>query len=327
MQRYKQLAFKERIKIFQHYRHGLSIRRIAHNLGRSQSTISRELRRNEAPPGEYWPDTAQRLTDKRRRRVSRIERIPDLKDTILKKIKHHGWTPEQIAAFLKYRQKKLPSVSHETIYKWIYDKAQKLDRIWTYLPRHKAKRGLRKPKGKGHIRIPNRISIHERPFKLNNKRQFGHWEGDLMSFCKNSQHMLVLRERKSMFTLSCPLPSKKSLDTAIHMIQNLLSVPEEARKSITLDNGGEFAKHEKCSDYLKELKVYFCDPYKSWQKGGIENTNGRLRRDLPRSTNIKTMKKEEFNEIIQNYNDTPRKKLNWLTPNETFLKNLKRVAL
>ena len=147
-----------------------------------------------------------------------------------------------------------------------------------------------------------------------------------MSFLKNSQHILVLRERKTMLTKSVPLMSKHAVSTAKELIKLMERIPLCARKSLTLDNGGEFADHETWLQALG-LPSFFCDPYASWQKGGVENTNGRLRRDLPRNSNIHTMSQEDFNETIDNYNSTPRKSLNWLTPAEAFNKNLRRVAL
>lgn len=147
-----------------------------------------------------------------------------------------------------------------------------------------------------------------------------------MSFLKNSQHILVLRERKTMFTCSVPLPSKSALLTVEAMIGCLEKIPPEARKSLTFDNGNEFAAHSKLLEALG-IPSFFCDPYASWQKGGVENTNGRLRRDLPRKTDIYKMSKEEFDETILNYNTTPRKSLGWLTPLEAFNKNLQGVAL
>ena len=104
------------------------------------------------------------------------------------------------------------------------------------------------------------------------------------------------------------------------------TIPPKARKTMTFDNGGEFAGHERL---LEELGVpsFFCDPYASWQKGGVENTNGRLRRDMPRKTDIRRITREDFDENILNYNTTPRKTLGWLTPQEAFNNNLRRVAL
>jgi transposase, IS30 family len=326
MRQYNQLSYEERVKIAELKQLNFSLREIALALKRSKSTVSRELKRNEAPPGCYWPDRAQSLAQARRHRGSRIDRHDDLKAEIETKLRCHYWTPEQIAGWLKHRQTDLPYVSHETIYKWIYEPTQRQEKLWKFLPRHKAKRGLRKSKGAGAGRIPNRISIHDRPKTVSNNKAFGHWEGDLMSFLKNSQHCLVLRERKTMFAKSAPLSCKKAQETARHVIELLKDLPPKARQTMTYDNGGEFAAHEVCLTQIN-LKSFFCDPYASWQKGGVENTNGRLRRDLPRKTNIKTMTLEDFNEIIDNYNNTPRKKLGWLTPQEAFNINLKRVAL
>ena len=147
-----------------------------------------------------------------------------------------------------------------------------------------------------------------------------------MSFRKNTQHILVLRERKTMFTFSALLESKKSGGTANKIIDLMKRIPPQACKTLTLDNGGEFARPKKVAETLG-LPSYFCDPYASWQKGGVENTNGRLRRDLPRNKNIKAMEREDFDETILNYNSTPRKSLNRLTPLEAFQKNLYHVAL
>jgi len=326
MKEYKQITYEERIKLAQLRRSESSITKIASVLRRSRATIYRELKRNEAPPGEYWPDTAQDMTLQRRKRGNILDRDFAVKAFVLEKLQCHYWTPEQIAAYLTHRQKKLRSISHETIYTWLYQKAQKNQKLWKFLPRHKARRGLRKSKGAGQSRIPDRVSIHERPNIGEKRKIFGHWEGDLMSFKKNSQHILVLRERKSMFTRSAPLPSKKSCSTAQSIISLMKDIPLQARKTLTYDNGGEFAKHMEVMQALG-IQSYFCDPYASWQKGGVENTNGRLRRDLPRNTNIKDMSLEDFDENIDNYNSTPRKSLNWLTPFEAFNKNLIRVAL
>lgn len=326
MRNYKQITYEERVKLAQLRRSESSITEIASAMKRNRSTIYRELKRNESPPGEYWPDTAHQITLERRKRGNILDRDFFLQEFVLEKLQCHYWTPEQISGFLTHRQSRLRPISHETLYTWIYQKAQKNQKLWKFLPRHKARRGLRKSKGAGQSRIPERVSIHERPNIGKKRKVFGHWEGDLMSFKKNSQHILVLRERKSMFSLSVPLPSKTSGDTAQAIIDVLKAIPPEARKTITYDNGGEFAKHMMVAKALG-IQSYFCDPYASWQKGGVENTNGRLRRDLPRSTNIKEMNQEDFDENIDNYNSTPRKSLNWLTPLEEFNRNLYRVAL
>lgn len=326
MKGYKQLSYDERTKLAILKKEGLSVQKIARKLGRARSTIYNELNRNEAPPGEYWPDTAHLLAKERRKKICLLDRHDALRDFVLTKLQCHYWTPEQISGWLKHRQSELPSISHESIYSWIYQPKQKNDKLWKYLPRHKAKRGPRKSRAAGVSRIPNRISIDKRPPSVEAKRIFGHWEGDLMSFAKNTQFILVLIERKSRYVCSTPLSSKRSDHTAEKMIKMLRCLPRKARKTMTLDNGGEFAQHKKLFDSL-DINSFFCDPYASWQKGSVEHANGRLRRDLPRKTRIKKLTKEDFDETIENYNSTPRKCLGWLTPLEAFNNNLKRVSL
>ena len=326
MKKYTQIRYEERVQIADLYSKKQSLRQIALFLKRSPSTLSREIRRNASPPGQYWPDTAQRLSLKRCHRLCLLDRDKDLRDFVLAMLQCHYWTPEQMAGFLTHRQSDLHKISHESIYAWLYRLPQRKEKLWKFLPHHKGKRGLRKSKGAGVSRIPNRISIHERSKVVSEKKEFGHWEGDLMSFCKNSEHILVLRERITMYTLSLPLPSKQAASTAHILIELMKDLPPEARKTMTLDNGGEFAAHE---IWLKKIGLpsFFCDAYASWQKGGVENPNGRLRRDLPRKTNIHKMRKDDFDETIDNYNDTPRKSLNWFSPKQAFNQNLLRVAL
>jgi len=327
MKKYTHLNKNERVEISVLWQAKSSITEIAEATGRAKSTISRELQRNQAPPGQYWPDTAALKAHERRRRGCIIDKTKNLMEHITTKLCCHYWTPEQIAGDLKTNQKELPYVSHETIYQWVYAPHQKAQLLWKFLPRHKRNRGLRKTKAVGKVRIiPDRISIHDRPKVVANKKQFGHWEGDLMSCQKGSQHMLVLRERSTMFTISAQLQSKQAISTSDKIIELLKYLPDKARRTLTLDNGGEFAKHMHVVEALG-LQSFFCDPYCSHQKGGVENTNGRLRRDLPRSTNLKAMAQEDFDETILNYNETPRKKLQWQTPLQVFTEKIHRVAL
>jgi IS30 family transposase len=178
MRKYYQLTAEEREKIAMLRPSQLSITQIATSLNRSKATISRELKRNQAPPGEYWPDTAQALTLARKKRGCRLDRDRALKDFVTTKLCCHYWSPEAIAGWLTHQQKAIRSISHESIYAWIYRQSQKKDKLWKFLARHKAKRGLRKSKGAGVSRIPNRVSIHDRPKVIDNKREFGHWEGE-----------------------------------------------------------------------------------------------------------------------------------------------------
>jgi IS30 family transposase len=326
VRQYNQLSYDERIKIAQMHQENVSISCIARATARSKATIYRELKRNQAPPGTYWPDTAHRMARNRRHRGCIIDRDAALRTFITEKLCDNYWTPEQIAGYLSYRQKTLRSISHETIYAWLYNPKQRSDKLWKFLPRHKAKRGLKKSNGAGLSRIKNRVSIHARPRTAAGRWVFGNWEGDLMSCMRGSQHIVVLREKKTMFTIAARLPSKHA-DTTADTIALLMSqIPPQARKTMTFDNGGEFAEHQVLHHQLG-IDVFFCDPYASWQKGGVENTNGRLRRDFPRSTDLMAMQQEDFDETIDNYNTTPRKSLKWLTPLQAFNNNLHRVAL
>lgn len=323
---YTYLTYDERVQISIIKQAGLGIRQMAIRLNRSPSTLSRELRRNEAPPGTYWPDTAAHLSKVRRRRGCKLDHFKALSSFVTERLSCHLWSPEQIAAYLRYRQDALPYVSHETIYKWIYSTSQKAEKWYQYLLRHKRKRGLRKSKGKGESRMKDLTSIHERPKFIDKNKTFGHWEADLMSCQKNKQFMLVLRERLTMYVKSVRLPNKTADVTNKAIIDLMASLPEEARQSITYDNGTEFAFHTHVKEVLKGLQTFFCDPYVPWQKGRVENSNGRLREDFPRKLDLQKLTDEDFNESIQNYNLTPRKGLKWFTPNEVFQKNINRVA-
>lgn len=328
MRGYKQLSMDERAKIHEKVQSGASRHQIALSLGRSRSTICRELKRNQAPYGDYyWADTAHGLAGKRKAKRPRLERDQELREFVIDHLCSLGWTPEQMAGFLKHRQDTLLPISHESIYAWIYSAQRREDKLWRHLPRHKKKRGLRKSsRGAGVKTIPQRTSIHERPAIINEKKEFGHWEGDLISCSKNTQFVLVAHERKTRFLMAHKLSSKKAHHTAMVGAKLFGKLPPKARKSATLDNGGEFAQHTQWREKLG-IKTYFCDPYASWQKGGVENSNGRLRRDLPRKTDLNTLTQENIDDIILNHNLTPRKNLAWLTPLEAFNKNLHNVAL
>ena len=327
MRKYTQLTMNERQIIADMRQSKSSITQIASCLHRSKSTISRELKRNQALPGQYWPDTAESLSNARKLRGFCLDRNKPLRDFVTEQLTCCGWSPEQISGYLKTQQSELPYVCHETIYQWIYSSGQKSEKWYHYLTRHKKKRGIRSAKGAGVSRIKDRITIHERPKEIDENNTIGHWEADLMACQKNTQFMLVLRERNAMFALSEKLPNKSAAVVTEAIIRLLLSVPPEVRLSITFDNGGEFAYHSLVKQAFPGLQTYFCDPYASWQKGRVENTNGRLRRDFPKRINLAKMRKEDFDESIDNYNQTPRKGLNWQSPNQVFLLFVNRVAL
>jgi len=302
---YEQLSCAEREEIFRLLRGGISRRKIAESLGRSPSTISREIRRNSSNLG-YLPDSAQRKSEERRvSGVFKIDRYPQLKSALLNGLEKR-WSPEQIAATCYGKV----TFCHETIYRYIYHApwAVKFE-LHQFLWREKPRRSKRKYR-KSRSKIQNRISIHKRNENINNRKHFHHWEADLVHFGKEKQNLITAIERKSRFLLIVNNPDGKN---AANVAQRLgKRIAPFKPKSITLDNGLEFAQHTELP-----AKTYFCDPYSSWQKGSVENANGLIRKFLPKSFRAEIT--DKMLENIQNIiNNKPRKILNWKTPQEVF---------
>jgi transposase, IS30 family len=316
---YDQLSSDERYEIYRLHQSNMSLRQIGRMMGRSESTISRELERNALPRGEYKPASADRMAMSRRRRLSRIERLRQLRTYVDERLAM-GWSPEQIVGRLKLEGSE-HAVGIETIYRYIYRPRVRPEKLYRFLPRAKASRGRRYFKRRRDP-LPGRRSIHERPETVALRGEFGHWEGDLMQFRTQRGNLLTVCERKTRFTLSAPLKTKTAAETGEALIDVLLHLPRAARKTMTFDNGGEFHDHRKLEAVL-ELKTFFCDPHSPWQRGTIENTNGILRRDMPRKTDITNYSARDISEITWAVNSTPRKCLGYKTPAEAFLENLR----
>jgi len=319
---YTQLDIDERYELYRLHEAGIAPGKIAMMLGRSASTISRELKRNALPKSGYRPGSAERIALSRRRRCSRIERLNPLGQHIRDRLAM-GWSPEQIVGRLRLEGSE-HRISHESIYRFIYRPKVRREKLHRYLPRAKASRGRRYFKRRRHP-LEGRRSIHERPLAVALRDEFGHWEGDLMQFRTQRGNLLTLSERKTRFTLTAPLTTKTAEETGRVLIDILDALPPQARRTITFDNGGEFANHNQLEDQLG-INAYFCDPHSPWQRGLIENTNGILRRDMPRKTDINSYSPRDIDEITWAVNSTPRKCLGFKTPAEAFLQNL-NVAL
>lgn len=230
-----------------------------------------------------------------------------------------GFSPELISLRLKCFShiENIRYINPESLYQWLYNPTQKKQKLYKYLPQHHGARGRRKRVGI----IQNRISIHERPETVNNRDSIGHWEADLLSFLQNRQHALVIHERKTRYTALIKLTSKKAEETFKALLIFFESLPAHLRKSVTFDNGMEFSLHDLLKAKLG-IKTYFCDVYASWQKGGIENMNGRLRRDLPRKTDIANISDADLEQILLTHNLMPRKVLNGYSPIESLANHL-----
>lgn len=220
-------------------------------------------------------------------------------------------------------------ISPESIYRYVYYRAvSHNDYSWTrLLPRHKFRRGRLQRASKSSVdTIKDRVSIHNRPAAIASRKAFGHWEADLMAFAHNKQNILVMSERKSRMIIARKLPNKCAATVVEHLQAGLKHIPAKLRQTITYDNGTEFAQHSKLNTALK-MKSYFCDTHSPWQKGGVENGIGRLRRPLPRGSTLAAMTQHDLDTIIEAENNTPRKCLGYLTPNEVWAKALKRSTV
>lgn len=321
---YKQLTLDERITIARLLEAGQTIRQIASAMDRATSTVSREIKRNTGTGRKavYQPAYADELAWSRRWQGSRLERQPDLRALVLDRLAM-GWSPEQVAGRLACEQGK-PVLCHESIYRFIYAQIRRTnDFHWRlYLPRAKFKRGYRGRKGgASHLHIKHRRPIDERPACVDKRQQVGHWEADLMMFSNKKDNLLVAQERVSRFIFIALQTDKKAGRIAENLANWFAPLPPQMRRTLTQDNGTEFAKHYHLNNN-PGMKTYFCDPRSPWQKGGVENANARLRRFLPRTTNVEEISHQEIEMIAAICNNTPRKCLGYKTPAEIFYNKL-----
>lgn len=315
---YCHLTLEERCRLRGMIEIGLPKTEMARRLGRHRSTIHRELDRNINADG-YRPDGASRFAWARKLRGSRIGRSTRLREHVEDRLAM-GWSPEQIVGRMELEELE-HKLSVESIYRHVYSPAGRQAGLPRQLAQRKARRGRRRRNGRREPSIPNRVSIHQRPTKAHLRSQFGHWEGDLMHFRRQRDILLTLQERKTRLTLARRLLSKGADFTASAIVAELGGLAPRARRTITHDNGGEFARHETVTDEIG-MRAFFCDPHSPWQRGSIENANGRVRRDLPRKTSLGNYTDDDIDDVIWNLNATPRKCLGYRTPIEAFASNL-----
>ena len=318
---YRHLTRDDREEIAALRAAGHSMRAVAATVGKAPSSISRELKRNALDSGRYAAHVADGSYMARRQRPALLERDKRLARFVRDRLTE-GWSPQQISGWLQSgAELGLRAVAMETIYAFLYRDGQKAEQLWRFLARRHKRR--RKPAARrSRDTIKDRVSIHERPEEVNDRSEIGHWEGDLI-ICQRTRPVLVLHERKTRLTLAARLTGKGAAETASVIMAILRRLDPRLRQSITFDNDTAFARHTLLRDAL-EMTTWFCDAYASWQKGGIENANGRLRRWLPRQTNIDNLADEDLQEIVMTYNLTPRKCLGYITPIQALFKELGR---
>jgi IS30 family transposase len=312
--RYRQLSREERYIISHLRKQGCCPAEIARQTGRHRSTIMREFKRNSDRHSVYRPSKAQEMTNGRRSRSRRNSQFSagdyELVDCYIRK----QWSPEQVAGRLK-REGKL-SISHETIYKYIWTNKANGGWLWTHLRGSRKKRRKRYGAYDSRGQLAEKRHISERPPEVEGRRAVGHWEADTVRGTKDKDCILTMVERKTGYVEIGKLPNRTKAQTKKRMVWMINKQPRDV-KTITCDNGTEFHSYpaiEKKTDAL----FYFATPYHSWERGTNENTNGLIRQYLPKTKSMKGLNQWDCNRIANKLNTRPRKRLNFKTPQECY---------
>ena len=305
----------------------MSLRKIAKAMRRTHSVLSKEINKNGyGGRSKYRADIAQKNYEKRKhkQRTGKLDKYPELKEYVEEKLLL-DWSPEQIAGRLKESPPEGlsdVSISPESIYYYVYTKSEKHKNLYQHLRTNRKKRKKHCSRKHRKIAIPSRISIHDRPKMIEDRTRYGDWESDTVEFrrIKGNPYLSVQYERKSQLVRLHKLKNKTAIETKEALIKTVESVPNELFKTVTLDNGLEGTKHHELKHYYPDIHTYFCDPFCSWQKGGVENMNKLIRQYLPRKTDMHNITDKQLKTIQDRLNSRPRKGLNYLTPNEVINK-------
>jgi transposase, IS30 family len=311
------LRLAEREEISRGIAAGQSIRQIAQGLGRSPSTVSREIRRNGGCRA-YRASGADRRAWERalRPKPCRLARNAELRWRVAQKLSLQ-WSPKQVSGWLKQQLPADPGmqVSHETIYRSLFIqtrgvlKKELMAHLRTARQMRQAKGGTTKS---GMGQIVDAVSIRERPAEADDRAVPGHWEGDLLCGANNT-HIATLVERHTRFVMLLKIPSKDTATVVAALAKHVRKLPQELRRSLTWDRGKEMADH-KSFTLATQVQVYFCDPRSPWQRGSNENTNGLLRQYFPKGTDLSQFSQAYLNKIATRLNQRPRETLGFETP-------------
>ena len=330
---YRHISEEERERIAMGLSAGRGVGDIAESLGRSTSSVLREIRRNGSVDSwgqkGYWVCQAHRRAQVRARvprRRPRLVRGSELWQAVVVKLKR-GWSPQQIAHRFKMDYPSEPErwVSHQTIYHAL--EVLPRGELKRELQRHLRRQGRPATNGTRLGPLGEVASIHERPAEAADRRVPGHWEGDLIMGQANRSAVGVLIERTTRYLILAQLDGKDAFGVCQAFAHKFRHVPAIWRKTLTYDRGTEMAEHARLTDKVG-IKVYFGDPHSPWQRGSCENTNGLIRQYLPKSTDLSQFSQTTLNAIAERLNTRPRKTLNWFTPKEIYTKLLNQsVAL
>ena len=315
---YKQLTFEQRYTIELMLKQTISKVRIALTIGRNESTLYRELKRNCTNRGLYRADYAQMLADERKKEGHYKTFFSEkMKSIVEMKLTKEQWSPEQITGWCQAQG--IDMVSHERIYQFIWQDKKQGGTLYQHL-RHGSKK-YRKRYGINDKRggIKDRVSIEKRPEIVNNKNRVGDWEMDLIVGKYHKGTVLTLVERKTGFALLTQADGKKAISIKKQAI-NILAPYKELVHTITNDNGKEFSLHKEIGEKL-QADIYFCHPYASWERGLNEYTNKLIRQYLPKKIDLRNINTDYLSLITNKLNNRPRKKLDFKTPLEVFMNN------
>jgi len=316
------LSLSEREEISRGVAAGRSMRAIAASMGRAPSSVSREIRRNGGCRA-YRASVADQVAWDQARRPKRCKLFKnrELARIVARKLKEL-WSPEQIAGWLKstYPDDENYQVSHETIYRSLYIQARGAlkKELLQHLRRYRAMRRSRNytQKTADRGRISNTISISERPPSVEDRAVPGHWEGDLI-FGSNNSQIATLVERQTRYVMMAKVNSKDTETVINALVKHARQLPRELYASPTWDRGKEMADHRRFT-LATDIKVYFCDPQNPWQRGTNESTNGLLRQYFPKGTDVSVHSQAKLNAVARQFNERPRKTLNFETPVQRF---------
>ena len=323
---YKHFAIEERKKIQELLWQKSSIRTIAGALGRSPSSVLREINRNIPLQRRYTPRLANERALKKRTCRGRKLRLKSsfIRCYVVSSLKL-GLSPEQIAGRISFEYP-AESISHEAIYQYIYNLAHRngwgemkpyYHDLRPYLKRRHKRRGQKGMRSVQRIFRPKGPSIDDRPKEIETRRTIGHWEGDSVISKKSKVGLNTLVERKTGLVFITKIANRTARSTKDAVIQRLSALPKHVRKTLTSDNGVENFLYDEVEKQL-DILWFFAHPYHSWERGTNENTNGLIRWYFPKGTDFATISNEDIKAVGISLNNRPRKRLGWRTPLEVF---------
>lgn len=324
---YAHLSLNERYVIYHLLLLGLSHREIARRLERHHGTISREIKRNgpRYPVTPYLHEVAQRLTQERQRwpRARRRRDHERLHRYVITRL-CRDWSPEQIAGRLQvdHPNDSAMRISPETIYQWTYRDAAAGGDIYRHLRCRHRRRRRQGGYGTGRGLFAGRVGIAERPVIVARRGRFGDWEGDTLEGARGKGGIASIIERKSRYLMAAPLANGTADTMATKTIKAFRTMPRRIRKTLTVDNGKEFAAF-KLIERKTGLAVFFADPYAAWQRGANENANGLLRQYFPKGSDLSSLTTAKLESALKKLNHRPRKCLGYRSPHEVFFTALR----